>query len=258
MWNQRDRATSIVLAIVAICLLMLMLRIGISIKNISTDASSNSWRASKEVIHAILTPLGRFDVFVGRSEGLDDPGGDAVLVLEKSEAELKFDFFWKLRGLISKLSISQLNQKKVNPMGMPLSLSDLDLTVFPDSLRNATACIWLMSKTQHQNLCMTLVTSYWAVNVLMEDSRAMRGMILATECNFRRLYMVDMSWLNPVYPTTQCRSRVVFLIGRWECGISWSELSGVSFWSWTAGLMLCWNCAIRRYKWRRQRLQSGC
>ena len=30
-----------------------------------------------------LTPLGRFDAFVGRAEGLDNPGCNIVLVLGK-------------------------------------------------------------------------------------------------------------------------------------------------------------------------------
>ena len=61
----------------------------ISIKNTSSDASSNSQRASKEGIHATLTPLRRFDAFAGRAEGIKNPGGDIILVLGKAETELK-------------------------------------------------------------------------------------------------------------------------------------------------------------------------
>ena len=61
-----------------------MHRIVISIKNISTDASYNSQWASKEDIHATLTPLGRFYAFAGISEGINNPDGDIIMVLGKS------------------------------------------------------------------------------------------------------------------------------------------------------------------------------
>ena len=72
---------------------------GLSIKNISTDAISNSWLDFKEGIHTTLTPLGRFDTFTGIAEGLNNPGGDIVLVLGKSEAEPKIDFFLTSTGV---------------------------------------------------------------------------------------------------------------------------------------------------------------
>ena len=58
--------------------------IGLSIENISTDASSNIWWASKEGSHDTLTPPGRFCEFVGRDEGIDDTGYEILLVLRKS------------------------------------------------------------------------------------------------------------------------------------------------------------------------------
>ena len=67
--------------------------IGLSIENISTDASSNNQLASKEGIHTTHTTLGRFDVFAGRSEGFDNPGGNILLVLGEAEAELKLKSF---------------------------------------------------------------------------------------------------------------------------------------------------------------------
>ena len=70
-----------------------MRHICISVKNISTVASSNSQWAFEEVSHTTLTPLGRFDVFAGRADALDNPGGNIVLVLGKLEAELKIIFF---------------------------------------------------------------------------------------------------------------------------------------------------------------------
>ena len=82
-------------------------------------------------------------------------------------------------------------------LGISLSFSDLTLTVLPDVLINDISCMWLTLKAQCKTLCMTLVASYWAVNVSMGNSRAMRGMRLVTECNFRRLYMVNVSWLKP-------------------------------------------------------------
>ena len=79
-------------------------------------------------------------MYVGRSDGLDNPGGDIVLVFGKSEAELKVVFFLQIRGRMSMLSISQLNQKKVSPPGLSLSFSYLVLTAFPDVLINDIAC----------------------------------------------------------------------------------------------------------------------
>ena len=95
-WDLCDRATSVVLSIVVTGLLVLVCHIGLINQKISTGASSNSWWAPEEVRHATLTPLGRFDVYVVRSDGIDDPGGDIVLVLEKVESELKVKFFWQI------------------------------------------------------------------------------------------------------------------------------------------------------------------
>ena len=95
-----------------------MRRIGRNIKNISTDASSNSQYASDEVIHATLTPLRSIDAFVERAEVLDKPGGDIVLMLRKAEAELKVDLFLNMRWLMSTLFISNMNQKKVSSPGL--------------------------------------------------------------------------------------------------------------------------------------------
>ena len=85
-WGWRDRANSIVLAIIVTGLLVMMRHIGLSIKKIITNASSYNRWASKEGSHNTLTPLGRFGEFEVRAEGLDDPGGEIVLVLEKSES----------------------------------------------------------------------------------------------------------------------------------------------------------------------------
>ena len=76
-----------------------MCHIGLSIKKISTDASSNSWWSFKEGIYTTLTLPGRFDAFAGRDEDLDEPGCDIVMVLGKSEAELKIDFFLTNTGV---------------------------------------------------------------------------------------------------------------------------------------------------------------
>ena len=92
-WYWRDRATSIVLAIVVTGLLELMCHVSLIIEKISIGACSNSGWSPEEGSHVTLTPLGRFGVCVGRYDGLDDPGGDIVLVLEKAEAELKVKFF---------------------------------------------------------------------------------------------------------------------------------------------------------------------
>ena len=63
----------------------MMHHIGISIENISTDASSNSQWASEEGSYATLILIGIFDAFTGKSEGLYDPYCDIVLVLGKGE-----------------------------------------------------------------------------------------------------------------------------------------------------------------------------
>ena len=84
---------------------MMMRRIGLRIKNISPGDSSNSQWASKEGIHATLTPLGRFGAFVSIAEGLDEPGSEILLVLGKAEVETKVGFFWKMWGLMSTLLI---------------------------------------------------------------------------------------------------------------------------------------------------------
>ena len=47
----------------------------------------------------MLTPLGRFGVFAGRSEGHDNAGGDIFLVLGKVEAELNIDYFLTNAGV---------------------------------------------------------------------------------------------------------------------------------------------------------------
>ena len=78
---------------------MMMRRIGISIKNISNGARSNSQWSSKEVSHATLTPLGSFGAFWGGAEGIDDPGGNIVIVLGKAEAELKVNVFLTNTGV---------------------------------------------------------------------------------------------------------------------------------------------------------------
>ena len=38
-------------------------------------------------------------MFVGRAEGIGNPGGDIVIVLGKAEAELKIDFFLTNTGV---------------------------------------------------------------------------------------------------------------------------------------------------------------
>ena len=78
--------------------------------------------------------------------------------------------------------------------GSVIDFYGLKLTVFPETLINNPACRWLVLKTQCRTLCMTLVASCWAVKFSMGTSRVIRGMRLATECNFRRPYMVDASW----------------------------------------------------------------
>ena len=158
-WVLCYHATSVVLDIFITGLLILMHRIVISIKNISTDASYNSQWASKEDIHATLTPLGRFYAFAGISEGINNPDGDIIMVLGKSEAEPKVDFFWWIWGLVSTLLISQLNWKKLSPPGLSLSLSELTLTVLTDIFRDSTSCRWLTPKTQHITLFLTLIAS---------------------------------------------------------------------------------------------------
>ena len=100
---------------------------------------------------------------------------------------------------MSTLSILQMNWKKVIPPGLSLILSDLALTVLLNTLRNATAFRLLTLKTQRWTLCMTLVASCWAVNVSMVNSQEMRGMRLATECDYRRPYMANTTWLKPSF-----------------------------------------------------------
>ena len=46
----------------------------------------------------LFTPPGHFDVFAGRSESLDDSGGDIVMVLGEAEVELKVIFSEKYGG----------------------------------------------------------------------------------------------------------------------------------------------------------------
>ena len=99
MWGKRDQDTSIVITIVVTGLLVLMRHIGLIIKTIGTDTSSNSWWSFEEGIHATLTPLSSFDEFVGRSEGINDTGGEIVLVLGKVEAELKVEIYLKNTGV---------------------------------------------------------------------------------------------------------------------------------------------------------------
>ena len=76
-----------------------MHHIGHRIKNISTEASSDSWQDSKEVSHATLTPLRRFDAFAGRAESLGNNGFDIVLVLRNTESELKVELFLMKTGV---------------------------------------------------------------------------------------------------------------------------------------------------------------
>ena len=97
-WDWYDRATSIFLAIVVTGLLVLMHRIGLKIKIISTDVSSYISWASEEGSHATLIPLGRFYAFTGRAKDLEKPGGGIALVLGKAEAELKIEFSDKYGG----------------------------------------------------------------------------------------------------------------------------------------------------------------
>ena len=99
-WDWRDRATSIDLATIVPGLLVLTRRIGLSIKKISTDASSNSWRASEEGSHATLTHIRRFDVFEGRYEVLDDPGG------------LGGTFYNSKKGKVLRLTLEEMGWKK--------------------------------------------------------------------------------------------------------------------------------------------------
>ena len=98
-WGRCDRTTSIILTIVVTEFFVPMRHIGLIIKNISTDVSSNSPRAFEEGSHTTLTPLGRFGAFAGRDESIDDPGGDIVPVLGKVKSELKVDFSDKYGGL---------------------------------------------------------------------------------------------------------------------------------------------------------------
>ena len=73
------------------------------------------------------------------------------------------------------------------------------LTVFQNILRNTISCRCLTSKIHCRTLCMTLVASCWAVNVSMVNSQEMRGMRLATECDYRRPYMANTTWLKPSF-----------------------------------------------------------
>ena len=86
MWGRCDCATSIIFTIFVTGFLVLMHQIGLSIKESSTTASSNSLRDFEEGSLTTLTPLGRFDAFGGRAEGLNNPGGEILLVLGKVEA----------------------------------------------------------------------------------------------------------------------------------------------------------------------------
>ena len=76
-----------------------MRHISLRIENISTDTISNIKQESKDRSHATIYPLGSFYAFVGRAEGINDPGDNIVLVLGKSEAEPKIDFFLTSTGV---------------------------------------------------------------------------------------------------------------------------------------------------------------
>ena len=86
-------------------------------------------------------------MFADRSEGLNKPGGNIVLVLGKAEIELKV-FFLQIQGYMPMMLISQINWKKVSPPGLSFSLTELTFTVLTYALRNATAFRLLALKTQ--------------------------------------------------------------------------------------------------------------